>query len=70
LDRKFAVVVQVSEDGFPQDRLVPLVEAIFKTISPYSFTISPEADEFIPFSTALEKLRGLMAGTPAEPPQQ
>ena len=49
---------------------MPLVEAIFKTISPYSFTISPEADEFIPFSTALEKLRGLMAGTPAEPPQQ
>ena len=66
LNRRFGIVVQVPKDGFPQDRLEPLGEAIFRAVSPYNLTISPESDEFVPFSVALERLRRLIEVAPVE----
>ena len=51
-------MIQVPAKGFPQDRLTKLAEALFTEVKPDSLVISPIADEFVPFTTALRNLRG------------
>jgi hypothetical protein len=55
LGRKFGVVLQVPETGFPEDQLTSLVQAALALSD--NVTVSPESDEFVPFSTALRTLR-------------
>lgn len=55
LGRKFAVVLQVPETGFPEDRVTSLIESALLTS--YNVTVSPESDEFVPFTTAMRNLR-------------
>jgi hypothetical protein len=58
IGRKFGVVLVVPESGFPEERLTSLAEAAL-AISRYNVVMSPESDEFVPFSTALKNLRRL-----------
>ena len=73
LGRSFGVVIQVPERGFADDTLGSLVESLAKPLKEaisnmakpggqlhevsFGLTVSPESDEFVPFSVALANLR-------------
>jgi hypothetical protein len=65
LGRKFAVVFRIPE-GFPGNRIGPLLERILMETSAYTVTGSPESDEFVPFSIALQNLRTVIKTSTAD----
>jgi hypothetical protein len=64
LNRKFGVAIQIPKEGFPQDRLTALVEAVLPVFEA-GVVIQPEIVEFVPFSVALERLQRLLKEPPA-----
>jgi hypothetical protein len=60
LGRRFGVVVQVPDSGFPREALTSLTEAVHNKLPRASIVISPITDQFVPFTTAAGNLRRLI----------
>jgi hypothetical protein len=60
LGRRFGVVVQVPDSGFPRERLTSLTMAVHNRLPNASIVISPSTDQFVPFTTAAANLRRLI----------
>jgi hypothetical protein len=63
LGRRFAVVIQLGDEGFPPDRIEPLADAILPLTSD-DLVVSPPGDQFVPFSVAAHRLRGYLKFVP------
>ena len=60
LGRRFGVVVQVPDSGFPREALTRLTDAVHNKLPRASIVISPITDQFVPFTTAAGNLRRLI----------